>query len=73
MSHLSKTSKGKDIKAPLVHMLIISELFKRVATNLAGPITPSEGGYKYNLTLIDSTTRFPVAIPLKKIDIKLDG
>ena len=61
--------KGKIPKAPLQSMPIIDSPFKRVAIDLVGPISPpSEEGHRYVLTLIDYATRYPEAIPLKKID-----
>ncbi|XP_063597903.1 uncharacterized protein LOC134774421 [Penaeus indicus] len=60
--------KGKVRKVPLVSMPIISEPFTRVAIDLVGPLTSSNRGHKYILTLIDCATRFPEAVPLKNID-----
>ena len=48
---------------------IINEPFFRVSMDLVGPLSPSsDRGFKYILTLIDSATSFPEAIPLKHID-----
>ena len=42
---------------------------KRVAVDLIGPIDPpSEAGHRYILTLVDYATRYPEAVPLKRID-----
>ena len=50
-------------------MPLIDKLFKRVATDLVGPIgPPSEDGHRYILTLVDFATRYPEAVPLKNID-----
>ena len=50
-------------------MPLIDILFKRVAVDLVGPITPaSERGHRYILTMVDYATRYPEAIPLKNID-----
>ena len=50
-------------------MPLIDMLFKRVAINLVGPITPmAEGGNRYMLTLMDYATRYPEVVPLKRID-----
>ena len=49
-------------------MHIIDQPFSRVAVDLIGPIQPSsERGYRYVLTLVDFSTRYPEAVPLKSI------
>ncbi|XP_037779144.1 uncharacterized protein LOC119575564 [Penaeus monodon] len=60
--------KGKVKKVPLVAMPVINEPFARVAIDLVGPLSPSERGHRYILTLIDCATRFPEAVPLRSID-----
>ena len=63
-------SKGSVPKVPLEKMLLIDKPFKRVAIDLVGPISPpSEEGhrYMYILTLVDFSTRYPEAVPLKNI------
>ncbi|XP_063601511.1 uncharacterized protein LOC134777606 [Penaeus indicus] len=60
--------KGKVKKVPLVSMPVINEPFSRVAIDLVGPLSPSERGHRYILTLIDCATRFPEAVPLRSID-----
>ena len=62
-------SKGSVPKVPLEKMPLIDKPFKRVAIDLVGPISPpSEEGHRYILTLVDFSTRYPEAVPLKKID-----
>ena len=42
--------------------------FKREAVDIVGPIAPSsEAGHQYILTLVSYATRYPEAVPLKKI------
>lgn len=61
--------KGKVPPVPLDFMPRIDEPFKRVAIDLVGPISPpSDEKHQYILTLVDVATRYPEAIPLKKID-----
>ena len=50
-------------------MPLIDTPFKRVADiDIVGPIAPpSEAGHWYILTLVDYATRYPEAVPLKKI------
>ena len=62
-------SKGSVPKVPLEKMPLIDKPFRRVAKDLVGPISPpSEEGHRYILTLVDSSTRYPEAVPLKNID-----
>ena len=62
-------NKGSVPKVPLEKMPLIDKPFKRVAIDLVGPIgPPSEDGHRYILTLVDFATRYPEAVPLKKID-----
>ena len=50
-------------------MPLIDTPFKRVAIDLIGMINPpSEAGHRYILTLVDYGSRYPEAVPLKKID-----
>ena len=60
--------KGIVKKVPLGSMPLIDMPFKRVAVDIVGPIAaPSEAGLQYILTLVDYATRYPEAVPLKKI------
>ena len=60
--------KGNVKKVPLRSMPLIDTPFKRVAVDIVGLITPpSETGHRYILTLVDYATRYPEAVPLKKI------
>ena len=55
-------------KVPLESMPLINMPFKRVGVDIIGPIAPpSEAGHRYILTLVDYATRYPEAVPLKKI------
>jgi len=56
------------MKGPLAEMPLIETAFKRIAIDLVGPISSvSEGGFLYILTIVDYTTRYPEAGPLKHI------
>ena len=60
--------RGSVKKVPLGSMPLINTPFKRVAVDIVGPIAPpSEAGHRYILTLVDYATRYPEAVPLKKI------
>ena len=63
------TAKGFISRVPLGDMPLIDMPFRRVAVDLVGPISPpSKKEYRYILTLVDYTTRYPEAIPLKNIE-----
>ena len=50
-------------------MPLMGAPFQRVAIYLIGPLKPvSERGHMYILTLVDFATRYPEAVPLKRID-----
>ena len=60
--------KGIVKKVPLGSMPLIDTPFKREAVDIIGPIAcPSEAGHQYILTLVDYATRYPEAVPLKRI------
>ena len=62
-------SKGSVPKVPLEKTPLIDKPFKRVAIGLVGPISPpSEEGHRFILTLVDFSTRYPEAVPLKNIN-----
>ena len=42
--------------------------FKNIHLDLVGPVEQSSGGNKHLLTIIDRSTRFPVAVPLLNTD-----
>ena len=49
-------------------MPLIDTPFNRVVVDIVGLIAPlSEAGHRYILTLVDYATRYPEAVPLKKI------
>ena len=61
--------KGKVSKVPLGSTPLIDEPFHRVAVDIVGPIVPmTSRGNRYILTLMDYSTRYPEAVPLKNID-----
>jgi hypothetical protein len=61
--------KGRVGKVPLIPLPLVKVPFSRVAVDLIGPLKPaSERGHRWILTLVDYTTRYPEAVPLKSID-----
>ncbi len=60
--------KGKTQKIPIGKMPIIDTPFARVAVDLIGPINPpSERKHRFILTMVDYASRYPEAVPLKRI------
>ena len=63
--------KGRVPPVPLVSVPVFGSPFQRVAIDFVGPIKPtSSEGHSHILTLIDLTTRYPEAIPMKCTDAK---
>lgn len=50
---------------PLVPLSLVGTPFERVAVDLVGPLEWKVLGYRYLLILVDYSTCFPEAIPLK--------
>ena len=63
-----KMSNMKPAKVPLVNLPVISEPFQRVAIDIIGPLTKSLKGNRFALVFIDMATKYPDAVPLKRID-----
>ena len=61
-------SKTKPAKVPLVNLPVINEPFSRVALDIVGPLEKSARGNRFILVSIDLATKYPDAVPLKKID-----
>ena len=57
--------KGRVGKAPLGTMPIISQPFSRIALDLVGPLPITSQGNRYILTVVDYSSRYPEAVPLK--------
>ena len=55
-------------KAPIATTPIISVPYERLACDLVGPLPRTKRGFNYILTVMCLGTRYPYAIPLKKVD-----
>lgn len=55
---------------PLIPIPIINEPFSKIVTDCVGPLPKTKRGNQYLLTIIDVATRYPEAIPLKRITTK---
>ncbi|XP_069983360.1 uncharacterized protein [Penaeus vannamei] len=56
--------------APLYPIPVISEPFSHVIIDCVGPLPKTKSGNNYLLTIMCSSTRYPEAIPLRKISSK---
>ena len=63
-----KAGRKDKARAPLQPLQCESEPFSKVAFDLVGPLPRSVNGYRYILTMMDLYTKFPAAIPLKRVD-----
>ena len=65
------TPKGKTPRVPLGKSSTVNVMFKKVAIDIVGPIEPmSDTKKRYILVVIDYSTRYPEAVPLKDISAK---
>ena len=63
-----RASRNTNARAPLQPLPCIGEPFHLVAFDLVGPIPKSTSGYRYILTMMDMFSKYPEAIPLKRVD-----
>ena len=56
----------KKPKIPLGKMEVIKKPFEKVVIDIVGPLPETNKGNSYILTLVDFSTRWPEAIPLKR-------
>ena len=57
-------------KAPLKPIPAFEEPFSRIIIDCVGPLPKTKSGNEYLLTIMCASTRFPEAIPLRKINSK---
>ncbi len=57
-------------RAPLIPLPILPEPFTRVAINIIGPLTRTESGNRYILTMIDYASRYLDAVTLRSTNSK---
>ena len=56
--------------APLHPIPAVDSPFTRVLIDIVGPLPTTRSGHKYLLTLMDATTRYPEAVPLRSFNAK---
>ena len=63
-----RASRNSNARAPLQPLPCIGEPFKLVAFDLVGPLPKSAAGFRYILTMMDLYSKYPEAIPIKRVD-----
>ena len=62
-----KVAKTPARKVPLMERTVLSEPFEVMAVDLVGPFPLGKGGFRYLLTAICMASKWPEAIPLKRM------
>ena len=65
--HCQKAAKNPARKVPLMERAVLSEPFEVMAVDLVGPFPLGKGGYRYLLTCVCMASKWPEAIPLKRM------
>ena len=63
-----RAARNDNSRAPLQPLPCVSEPFEKVAFDLVGPLPKSASGFRYILTMMCLFTKYPEAIPLKRVD-----
>lgn len=57
-------------KSPLIPIPAIHEPFSKLIVDIVGPLPPTSSGCQYLLTILDPSTRYPEAVPLRTMKAK---
>ena len=63
-----RAARNDNARAPLQPLPCVSEPFEKVAFDLVGPLPRTKGGNRYILTMMCLYTKYPEAIPLRRMD-----
>ena len=63
-----KAARNDHSTAPLVPLPVITVPFSRLAFDVVGPLPRTRSGFKYVLTCMCYASKYPEAIPLKRVD-----
>ena len=64
--HCQRAKVHRQVQVPPQHIPVPTRRFSHIHVDLVGPL-PSSQGYTYLFTIIDRTSRWPEAVPLKNI------
>ena len=64
--HCQRAKVHRHVQVPPQHIPVPTRRFSHIHVDLVGPL-PSSQGYTYLFTIIDRTSRWPEAVPLKNI------
>ena len=64
------TAPRPSVRNPLIPMPIIEVPFDRLALDIVRPLPKTSRGHRYILVLVDYTTRYPEALPLRAATAK---
>ena len=67
-SSCQRAATKSNARAPLQPLQCVDEPFQKVAFDLVGPLPKSSSGFRYLLTMMCLYTKYPEAIPLKRVD-----
>ena len=67
-SGCQKAGRKDQARAPLQPLQVEHEPFSKVAYDIVGPLPKTSSGHRYILTMMDLFSKFPAAVPLKKVD-----
>ena len=68
-----RAAKRPSVRAPLQPLPVIDTPFERMAMDVVGPLPSTKRGNEYLLTLMDYASKYPEAIPLRRVDAKDSG
>ena len=63
-----RAARNDNSRAPLQPLPCVSEPFEKVAFDLVGPLPHTSSGNRYILTMMCLYTKYPEAIPLRRVD-----
>ena len=52
-------------RAPLINLPVIGTIFSKLAIDIVGPLRTCQSGKRFILTVINFTSHYPLAFPLK--------
>ncbi|KAK2710369.1 hypothetical protein QYM36_013875 [Artemia franciscana] len=64
--HKSQTRRTFD-KVPMIDIPVIKQPFERIAMDVIGPLEKPKAGHRFNLVIVDNSTRYHKAIPFRTV------